>query len=167
MRLLKKIRKKKLTFRDCAVLYRTNAQSRTIEDAMRSAQIPYALVGGTAFYQRREIKDVLAYLRVVVNPEDDVSLLRVIKVFGKGIGETTTGHIGAFAETQKISVFAALQRIPEIPEIVARSGEAVRSFRAMLQRYIMFKERAFGKRIGTDDHRRDGSVASSQGRSDG
>jgi len=133
------IRKKKLSFRDCAVLYRTNAQSRAIEDALRNVQIPYSLVGGTAFYQRKEIKDVLAYLRVVMNPSDDESLLRIVNVPGRGIGETTIGHIRAFASSQGISVYDALLRIPEVPEIAARSAESVRTFRSMLQRYVSLK----------------------------
>ncbi|HZV13200.1 MAG TPA: UvrD-helicase domain-containing protein [Candidatus Kapabacteria bacterium] len=134
------IRKKKLSFKDCAVLYRTNAQSRSVEDALRNAHIPYTLVGGVAFYQRREIKDVLAYLRVVVNPYDDESLLRIVNVPGRGIGETTIGHIRTFAATEGLSVYDALLRIPEVTEIVPRSAESVRAFRAMLQRYVGLKD---------------------------
>lgn len=133
------IRKKKLSFKDVAVLYRTNAQSRSVEDALRRGQLPYQLVGGTAFYQRREVKDVLAYLRVVANPHDDESLLRIINIPVRGIGETTIGHLRAFAAQHAISVYAALQRIPEITELAARSAESMRTFRSMLTRYFSLK----------------------------
>ena len=80
-----------LDYRDAAVFYRTNAQSRVIEDALRRASIPYVIVGGVRFYERREIKDVVAYLRLAVNPADDVAFRRAIAAPSRGVGKVTLG----------------------------------------------------------------------------
>ena len=79
-----------------AVLYRTNAQSRSIEDALRRKNIPFQIFGGLSFYQRKEIKDVLAYLRIIVNPNDEESLKRIINYPARGIGQTTLDKIQCF-----------------------------------------------------------------------
>ena len=92
---------------DVAVFYRTNAQSRAIEDGLRRATIPYEIVGSVEFYQRKEIKDVLAYLRLCVNPSDDVSFRRVVNVPPRGIGKGTLGAVQAFAQTQGTSLLQA------------------------------------------------------------
>ena len=90
--------KLKLDLKDIAVLYRTNAQSRSLEDGLRRNGIPYVIVGGVEFYKRKEIKDILAYLRVIVNPKDEESLRRIINVPARGIGETTIEKIFLHAE---------------------------------------------------------------------
>lgn len=94
-----------LNYKDFAVLYRTNAQSRVLEEAMVRMRLPYKIIGGLRFYQRKEIKDILAYLRVIANPSDDVSLLRIINVPKRGIGTTTVDRLKAAAEERNQSIF--------------------------------------------------------------
>ncbi len=104
------------SFGDCAVMYRTNAQSRALEDAFVRHSVPYKLVGSVRYYQRREIKDVLAYLRLIHNPEDDMSLRRIINVPKRGIGPKTQQQLGAWAARQGLSMGEALQRLVEISQ---------------------------------------------------
>lgn len=99
---------------DCAVMYRTNAQSRALEDALIRHGIPYQLVGAMRFYQRREIKDILAYLRVIENPDDEVSLLRIINLPSRGIGTKTIANLRAWASQQNLSLGQALLRLAEM-----------------------------------------------------
>jgi len=98
---------------DCAVMYRTNAQSRALEEAFVRYGTPYKLVAGTRFYERREIKDVIAYLRLVQNPYDSVSLLRIINVPGRGIGQQTLAKLSAWARSMGVPEYEALQKITE------------------------------------------------------
>ncbi|WP_444310253.1 DNA helicase PcrA [Megasphaera sp.] len=100
---------------DMAILFRTNAQSRVLEEKLMRYAIPYTMVGGTKFYDRKEIKDVLAYLRLLYNPEDSLSLTRIINVPKRNIGATTMEHVAAYAEAQGISLFEALSSTDEIP----------------------------------------------------
>jgi len=102
-----------LSPKDCAVMYRTNAQSRPLEEAFVRRSIPYRLVGGTRFYERREVKDLLAYLRVVHNPHDSVALMRVINTPARGIGDRTITEINRFARERGIPVYSALQLLAE------------------------------------------------------
>ena len=104
----KLVNEKKVSYDDIAVLYRTNAQSRSIEEAMLKANIPYKIIGSFYFYNRKEIKDLLCYLRLINNPKDDVSLMRVINVPKRGIGNVTIGHITDAAEQNNISMFEAI-----------------------------------------------------------
>ncbi len=99
--------------RDCAVMYRANAQSRAIEEAFVRAGLPYRLVGATRFYSRKEVKDVLAYLRVVYNPDDSVNLLRVINVPPRGIGEKTVKQLEAWATGRGQSLYSALKSMQQ------------------------------------------------------
>jgi ATP-dependent DNA helicase UvrD/PcrA len=99
------------TYRDFAVLYRTNAQSRVIEDAFRREGIPYLVVGGLRFYERKEIKDMLAYLRLLINPADSVSLKRIINVPARGIGSVTLEKIERHAGVKNRSLFEALSEV--------------------------------------------------------
>jgi DNA helicase-2/ATP-dependent DNA helicase PcrA len=99
---------------DCAVMYRTNAQSRPIEDAFVRRGVPYKLVGATRFYERKEVKDVMAYLRLVHNPYDGVGLSRIINVPPRGIGRTTVNALTGWAEKMGVPVYAALQILMEI-----------------------------------------------------
>jgi len=96
---------------DCAVMYRTNAQSRVIEEAFVRYGVPYKLVAGTRFYERREIKDIISYLRLVQNPYDSVSLMRIVNVPGRGIGQHSLDELANWAASQSISQYQALQRL--------------------------------------------------------
>jgi DNA helicase II / ATP-dependent DNA helicase PcrA len=100
-----------VSYGECAVMYRTNAQSRVIEEAFVRFGIPYKLVAGTRFYERREIKDVISYLRLMLNPYDSVSLLRVINIPGRGIGQRTLDDLNQWAAAQNITQYEALQRL--------------------------------------------------------
>ena len=104
-------------YKDCAVLYRTNAQSRILEEAFLRFNIPYNIVGGVNFYARREIKDILAYLKTIDNAVDDVAVLRIINVPKRGIGQTTIGKVTSYAELRGISFFDALCEAEIIPGI--------------------------------------------------
>lgn len=110
------------------VLYRTNAQSRAIEEQLRRASIPYTIVGGTKFYERKEIKDILAYLRVLVNPEDSVSLQRIINFPVRGIGATSQQILNRFAYQHRIPLFQAIGRIDEIEDIVPGTARRIEAF---------------------------------------
>lgn len=102
--------------KEIAVFYRVHAQSRVLEESLRAVNVPYQIVGGTKFYDRAEIKDALSYLRVLVNPQSDVDLLRIINTPSRGIGNTTVERVAAYAATQEISLFAALQRLDDFAE---------------------------------------------------
>ena len=104
----KELVEKNINYEDIAILYRTNAQSRTVEEAMLKANIPYRVVGSFYFYNRKEIKDLLCYLRLINNPKDDVSLTRVINVPKRGIGNVTISNITVSSEEQGISMFEAI-----------------------------------------------------------
>ncbi len=110
----KLVNEKHINYDDIAILYRTNAQSRAIEESMLKANIPYKIIGSLYFYNRREIKDLLCYLRLINNPKDDVSLMRVINVPKRGIGNVTIGHITEKAEAENISMFEAISSGKEL-----------------------------------------------------
>jgi len=114
-------------YRDVAILYRTNAQSRVIEEVFVKSGIPYNIVGGTKFYDRKEIKDMLAYLRLISNPDDDLSLTRIINVPKRGIGAGTVEKIAAYAARQGISMYKAIQEVDQIG-LSARLSDAVVKF---------------------------------------
>lgn len=116
---------------DMAILFRTNAQSRILEEKLMRYAIPYTMVGGTKFYDRKEIKDVLAYLRLLYNPEDSLSLTRIINVPKRNIGATTMEHVAAYAEEQGISLFEALSSTDEIP-VTKRAKASLENFAAMI-----------------------------------
>ncbi len=118
---------------DCAVLYRTNAQSRAFEDAMLRRGIPYRLVGGIRFYERREVKDVLAYCRLVSNPRDPVSFSRVVNVPRRKIGDRTVQELERLGRRLGLSVYAAIDRLAETDEIGAAAAVALRGFRETLE----------------------------------
>ena len=106
---------------DFAILYRTNAQSRAIEDALRKRDIPYRIYGGLSFYQRKEIKDVLAYLRVIINPADEEALKRIINYPARGIGQTTVDKLIVAANAYNKSIFEVLEQIDQV-DIKINSG---------------------------------------------
>ena len=131
--------RKKLDLKDFAVLYRTNAQSRSIEDALRRNGIPYTIVGGVAFYKRKEIKDILAYLRVVANPKDTESLLRIINVPARSIGPTTIEKLRSFAAREKLPLLDALGA-PGLEKVLSdRTRKAVRQFHGLMRKYLGLK----------------------------
>ncbi|MBX5436948.1 MAG: DNA helicase PcrA [Alicyclobacillaceae bacterium] len=117
------------SYADVAVLYRINAQSRVLEEVLLERGIPYRIYGGLKFYDRKEIKDVLAYLRLAVNPADDVSFERVVNVPRRGIGDTTLEKLRSFAETQGCSLFDAARRAEE----AGVSGRIARTLRAFVE----------------------------------
>lgn len=110
------VAKRAVHLRDCAVMYRTNAQSRVLEEAFLRHGIPYKLVGATRFYERREIKDVLAYLRLIHNPYDDVSLKRILNVPPRGIGDKTKEALEQWAQTHHVPLYTALQLLKQRQE---------------------------------------------------
>lgn len=121
-----------LTYGDFAVFYRTNAQSRAIEDALVRAGMPYKVVGGTRFYERKEIKDALAYLRVLANPADDVNLRRVLNEPKRGIGDRTEALIAAHADRERTTFRAALDDADNAVGITTRSRGPIRTFLTLL-----------------------------------
>jgi len=100
-----------ISFKDCAVMYRVNAQSRVLEETFLRYGIPYKLVGATRFYQRQEVKDVIAYLRLIHNPQDNISLMRIINVPPRGVGEKTINVLQSWAREHEVSLFEALRQV--------------------------------------------------------
>jgi DNA helicase II / ATP-dependent DNA helicase PcrA len=127
--------KEKLDLKNFALLYRTNAQSRSLEDALRRTGLTYVIVGGVEFYKRKEIKDVIAYLRLIVNPSDEECLKRVINYPTRGIGDTTIDKIQGFAVQENITLFDALLRSSELTTISERTKNALRAFSAFIVKY--------------------------------
>jgi len=120
--------------KDVAVLYRTNAQSRAIEDVFRRFGLAYQVVGGVSFYQRREVKEVLAYMRLLRNPQDSVALARVLNVPPRGIGDKTRSSLLAFAREVSVTTAEALLRAEEIADVPARQRSALAAFGRLLAR---------------------------------
>ena len=119
-------------YKDVAIFYRTNAQSRVFEEVFIRVGLPYKVVGGVRFYERREVRDLLAYLRVLVNPEDTVSLRRILNVPKRGIGDRAEACVEALSGRERISFGQALRRCDEAYGIAARSASAVKDFVALL-----------------------------------
>jgi DNA helicase-2/ATP-dependent DNA helicase PcrA len=118
---------------DVAVMYRTNAQSRALEEQFLRLNIPYKVIGSRKFYERKEIKDMLAYLRLLANPQDDVSLMRVINVPNRKIGPKTAGELQHWASKQNLSLYKALQNIKEHPTLGKAARLALETFCKLLQ----------------------------------
>ncbi|HEY3425931.1 MAG TPA: UvrD-helicase domain-containing protein, partial [Negativicutes bacterium] len=110
----------RMSYGKVAVLYRTNAQSRVVEESFMKCGIPYTMVGGLKFYDRKEIKDILAYLRVIFNPVDTVALLRIINVPRRGIGDTTVGRLADYAASQGLTLFDVISNPELVPGLTAR-----------------------------------------------
>lgn len=119
-------------YRDCAVLYRTNAQSRLFEEKFLMANIPYRLVGGVNFYARKEIKDLLSYLKTVDNAKDDLAVRRIINIPKRGIGATTLARVQEYATEQDISFYDALKEAEKIPKL-GRAAVKIQPFVTMIQ----------------------------------
>jgi len=129
---------------DCAVMYRTNAQSRALEEAFIRYGTPYKLVAGTRFYERREVKDIIAYLRLIQNPRDSVSLMRIINVPGRGIGQQTQAKLSSWAKSMGISQYEALQLMVKAatkeaahqPPFHSRISQALTDFLKLVEELI-------------------------------
>ena len=133
------------SYSSTAVLYRTNAQARALEDAFRRDGIPYQVVGGVRFYERREIQDVLAYLRLISNPRDAVAFARVVNYPRRGIGLTSQEHLVRWAAEQNMSLLEAALRASEIPKLRAAGARGLERFAELIQR---FGVRATQARVG-------------------
>ena len=134
------------SWREFAVLYRTNAQSRSIEEGLRRGGIPYRLVGGVSFYQRREIKDALAYLRLATNPNDEASLRRVINTPARGIGAKTIQQLNQFAINEGLSLWQAAERVQEVG-LSSRAKSAVEKFAFTIAHHASKSETASADEI--------------------
>jgi ATP-dependent DNA helicase UvrD/PcrA len=115
-----------------AVFYRTNAQSRVFEEVFIRAGLPYKVVGGVRFYERREVRDLLAYLRLIANPEDEVSLRRILNTPRRGIGDRAEACVAALAQRDRQSFAAALARPAEVPGLAARSAKSIEAFNTLI-----------------------------------
>ncbi|HEY4745674.1 MAG TPA: UvrD-helicase domain-containing protein, partial [Desulfuromonadaceae bacterium] len=122
----------KLAWSDMAVLYRSNGQSRAFEERLRLERIPYVVVGGQQFYERKEVKDAVAYLRVIDNPGDEASLLRIINFPRRGIGDTTLVRLNQWSLEHDVPLFETLGRVAGIPDISESAKKAVTAFHAMI-----------------------------------
>ena len=134
-----------LSICDCAVLYRTNAQARALEDAFLRARMPYQVVGGVRFYQRREIQDVLAYLRLISNPKDKTAFNRIVNYPRRGIGHTTREHLTRWAVDQRVTMLEAAGRADEVPGIRTAGVRGLKQFADLMHR---LSERATQVTIG-------------------
>ncbi|RHW32475.1 DNA helicase PcrA [Neobacillus notoginsengisoli] len=124
---------------DIAILYRTNAQSRVMEEVLLKSVIDYQIVGGTKFYDRKEIKDILAYLRLISNPDDDISLLRVINVPKRAIGQTSVDKITDFANMHDLTLYQALESV-ELIGLSPKAAKAAAGFRDLIDNYTRMQE---------------------------
>ena len=127
-------------YNDFAILYRTNAQSRIFEESFRRKGIPYKIVGGTRFYDRKEIKDILAYLKVIINPQDDISIKRIINVPKRSIGDATVNKIQDFAENFELNMWDALAEVRTIPTLTARNVSTIEPFVGLMERFMELSE---------------------------
>lgn len=132
-------RENKYKLSEIAILYRTNAQSRVMEEVLLKSNIEYAIVGGTKFYVRKEIKDMLAYLRLISNPDDDISLQRVINVPKRGIGSTSIDKIANFAAIHDMSMYQALESV-ELLGLSPKTTKAAAGFRDLIHNYTNMQE---------------------------
>jgi DNA helicase-2/ATP-dependent DNA helicase PcrA len=128
--------KQGMSYADHAILYRTNAQSRIIEEIFIKLKIPYSIVGGVKFYERKEIKDLLAYLRLISNPADDISFNRIINVPKRGIGDSTIDKLTDFAAMQDVSLFACLDQL-DLVDISARTRQTLMEFKIFIEQLQM------------------------------
>ena len=127
-----------IAYADMAIMYRANAQSRSLEEALINAGEPYQLVGGTKFYERKEIKDALAYLQSLVNPDDDVNLRRILNVPKRGLGNRAEGIVLAHAREHGTSFFYALMHLDEIDNMPTRTANQLKAFRDMMAALSQF-----------------------------
>ena len=153
-------RSKGLTYSDFAILYRTNAQSRTFEEALRKRAMPYRIYGGLSFYQRKEIKDIIAYFRVICNPHDEEALKRIINYPARGIGETTMRHLHEAANNAGVSMWRVLTE-PETYQLKVNKGTTAKlmTFAGMINEFIESLEKKNAYEIAIEVIRRSGISA--------
>ena len=120
-------------YSDVAILYRTTAQSRAIEEALIKSNIPYQIVGGFRFYERKEIKDIIAYLKVIYNPSDSISLKRIINVPRRGLGATTLVKIDEFADKNNFTLYKTLLEISDVPDLSQKTAVSVQNFVELIE----------------------------------
>ncbi|MBR4592711.1 MAG: UvrD-helicase domain-containing protein [Elusimicrobiaceae bacterium] len=123
------------SLRDIAVFYRTNAQSRSFEDAFRRYQIPYRLIGTVRFYDRKEIKDIMCYARILISPQDDVSLLRIINTPARGLGKVAQEHLVTYAQEKQISLYEALKNAAYVPGLSSAAVKAAIKFVQLFEKW--------------------------------
>ncbi len=131
---------------DCCILYRTNVQSRVLEDVLISRGIPYTMVGGLKFYERKEIKDVMAYLTVIFNEQDGYSVKRILNVPKRGIGKTSLELLDATADRHEVSLYHVLKQADQIPELKPKAVKAIQSFMSIMERL-----KRLATEVGLDD----------------
>ena len=125
------------------VLYRTNAQSRVVEDQLRQMEVPYQIVGGLKFYERREVKDILAYMRVVLNPVDSVSLKRIVNVPVRGIGKSSLEKVEAYCDLHNLPLLEGLRQAESKKIVSTGPGKKIAQFVALLDHLqSIYEERA-------------------------
>ncbi len=126
---------------DFVILYRTNAQSRVLEQRLRDSGLPYLIVGGVRFYERKEVKDILAYLKVLANPRDDLSLKRIVNVPARGIGAKTISRIENFCLTNNLSLLEGVRQIERVEQVSSRFKSGLQDFSKLLEGFSQLKER--------------------------
>ena len=153
-------RKEGCEYSDFAILYRTNAQSRVFEDTMRKESLPYRIYGGLSFYQRKEIKDVIAYFRLAVNPNDEESFKRVINYPARGIGQTTVTKILSAATEHEVSLWTVINS-PEQYELGVNKGTLMKiaAFREMISSFIENAQKMPANQVGTMIVKQSGIIA--------
>ena len=137
----KEISSRKIGLNDIAILYRINSQSRALEDAFRRTKIPYKIIGGIEFYRRKEVKDLVAYLRVLSNQQDEESLLRIMNFPQRGIGSTSISKMISFSRNLNITLFTTMARVFEVIEVKERIQKNVKQFKILLDKYIELKKK--------------------------
>jgi DNA helicase-2/ATP-dependent DNA helicase PcrA len=140
--IMRLVREQGCRYQDFALLYRTNAQSRSFEEALVQQGLPYRVIGGLRFYERKEIKDVLAYLRFVFNPADRISLARIINVPKRGIGEAAWKRFAYFLDDNGYSVLEGFERLAEVPSLTARALKPLTAFYTVAQGWLALKATA-------------------------
>jgi len=131
---------KRYPLKEMVILYRTNAQSRTFEEALRRRNMPYQIVGGVSFYQRKEIKDVMAYLKLIANPNDDVSFRRIVNYPRRGIGQTTLEKLAQSARRAGKSMYQVCHEIDKFEELSGRPANLIKKFVTLVDLYMRKKE---------------------------
>lgn len=135
----KEVTARKISLNDIAILYRINSQSRALEEALRREKVPYKIIGGVEFYRRKEVKDLVGYLRILANQEDEESLLRIMNFPQRGIGNTSISKMIDFARKLNISLFTTMSRVFEVIEVKERIQKNVKQFKLLLDKYIKLK----------------------------
>ncbi len=136
----KEISSRKISLNQIAILYRINSQSRALEEALRREKIPYKIIGGVEFYRRKEVKDIVGYLRILANQDDEESLLRIMNYPQRGIGNTSIGKMIDFSRKLNISLFTTMSRVFEVIEVKERIQKNVKQFKLFLDKYIDLKD---------------------------